>query len=65
MAARIRAAFAEPVAVDGRLLPIAASIGVATGCVDEYDSLLRQADAAMYEVKRSAKAPAQRHHQPA
>jgi diguanylate cyclase (GGDEF)-like protein len=58
VADRIIAAFAEPVDVDGHLLPIRASLGTATGPSDEIDALLKQADAAMSAAKRGSKARA-------
>ncbi|SDF28791.1 PAS domain S-box-containing protein/diguanylate cyclase (GGDEF) domain-containing protein [Blastococcus aurantiacus] len=53
-AARARAALREPFLVDGRTLHVDASIGVAVSGTgpDDVDSLLRQADAAMYTAKR-------------
>jgi diguanylate cyclase (GGDEF)-like protein len=55
IAARLESAFAEPFCVDGRSLSVGASIGRAVwpADVDGVDALLRHADAAMYEVKRS------------
>jgi diguanylate cyclase (GGDEF)-like protein len=55
IAARLEAAFAEPFCVGGRSLAVGASIGRAVwpADVDGVDALLRHADAAMYEVKRS------------
>jgi diguanylate cyclase (GGDEF)-like protein len=55
IAARLESAFAEPFCVDGRSLSVGASIGRAVwpADVDGVDVLLRHADAAMYEVKRS------------
>ena len=66
VAGRVLGAFADPVSVEGRLLPLAASVGVATaehGDGDDPDRLLRRADAAMYVAKRGdsrALAPAAR-----
>jgi diguanylate cyclase (GGDEF)-like protein/PAS domain S-box-containing protein len=53
---RITAAFAEPVEVDGHVLPIRASLGLATGPAADTEALLRRADAAMYSAKRESKA---------
>ena len=55
IAARLQDAFAEPFCVGGRSLAVGASIGRAVwpADVDGVDALLRHADAAMYEVKRS------------
>jgi diguanylate cyclase (GGDEF)-like protein len=55
IAARLEGAFAEPFCVGGRSLAVGASIGRAVwpADVDGVDALLRHADAAMYEVKRS------------
>ena len=55
VADRMMAAFADPVEVDGHLLRIRASLGVAVGSADDADSLLRQADAAMYNAKQGGK----------
>jgi diguanylate cyclase (GGDEF)-like protein/PAS domain S-box-containing protein len=54
VAARVLGAFADPVSVEGRVLPLAASVGVATAEQDggDPDLLLRRADAAMYAAKR-------------
>lgn len=54
---RIRSVLAEPFEVDGYLLNISASVGVAL-CPDDgatAATLLKHADAAMYTVKRSGK----------
>ena len=51
---RIGAALLQPVPIDGRLLPIGASLGIATYASDGHASgeqLLRLADQAMYQVK--------------
>jgi diguanylate cyclase (GGDEF)-like protein len=58
-ASRALAALTDPVAVDGHVLPLAASVGVAAsqpGEVADPDRLLRHADTAMYQVKRQRKA---------
>ena len=55
VADRMMAAFADPIEVDGHLLRIRASFGVAVGSTDDADSLLRRADAAMYAAKQSGK----------
>ncbi|MFI5909299.1 diguanylate cyclase domain-containing protein [Dactylosporangium sp. NPDC051541] len=47
--------FAEPVHLDGALVPIRASIGAAQGSLANADGLLRDADAAMYAVKHGAR----------
>jgi diguanylate cyclase (GGDEF)-like protein/PAS domain S-box-containing protein len=50
--ARITAAFAEPVDIDGHRFSARASFGVVEGRAgDNPDTLLRQADIAMYEAK--------------
>jgi diguanylate cyclase (GGDEF)-like protein/PAS domain S-box-containing protein len=57
VASRLLAAFADPISVEGRRLPLAASVGVAVGqyaAGDDPDRLLRRADAAMYAAKRAA-----------
>ncbi len=55
IAARLQDAFAEPFRAGGRSLAVGASIGRAVwpAEVADVDALLRHADAAMYEVKRS------------
>ncbi len=55
VAARVLGAFADPISVEGRRLPLAASVGVAVGLHSDGgdpDRLLRRADAAMYAAKR-------------
>jgi len=54
-AERIVAALTEPVTVEGHVLVVRASVGVATGPGGQARTLLRAADAAMYEAKRSGK----------
>jgi diguanylate cyclase (GGDEF)-like protein len=49
VAQRLRRALAEPLEVDGREIRIDASIGIALG--DEPETLLKEADAAMYRAK--------------
>lgn len=57
VAARILAAFASPFPVAHQQQRISASIGVALSDADSTpDRLLRQADAAMYQAKRTGKA---------
>jgi GGDEF domain-containing protein len=46
---------AEPALVEGHLIALRASIGVATGTLAQADRLLRDADAAMYLVKQNGK----------
>jgi len=55
VASRICAAVALPVAVDGRVIRVAASVGVASTLLGEHreGELLRCADAAMYVAKRA------------
>jgi diguanylate cyclase (GGDEF)-like protein len=58
VADRLIAAVGEPVAVDGALLHVGASIGIAAtrpGEPADPDELLRQADAAMYTAKSGGK----------
>ncbi|MEJ3744462.1 sensor domain-containing diguanylate cyclase [Actinomycetes bacterium KLBMP 9797] len=55
IADQILAAFTEPVRVEGHELAIRASIGIAVGNGARLESLLRDADAAMYTVKHSGK----------
>ena len=54
-AERIRAVFAEPIRADGHLVTVSASFGIATatGTTPSPDSLLRDADAAMYRAKET------------
>ena len=56
VSARLEDAFARPFAVPGRSFSVTASIGRAVWPVDGDgpEALLRRADAAMYDVKRSA-----------
>ncbi len=56
-AARLLRAVAAPVAVEGMVLSVHASIGVATAPVEGADasSLLRRADVAMYAAKNSSR----------
>jgi diguanylate cyclase (GGDEF)-like protein/PAS domain S-box-containing protein len=54
-AERIVAALTEPVTIEGHVLVVRASVGVATGPGTRARTLLRSADAAMYEAKRSGK----------
>ncbi len=58
---RITAALTEPVDVHGHLLHVHASTGVATGTPDDPETLLRDADDAMYAAKRDGKASQSRH----
>ncbi|GAA4707911.1 sensor domain-containing diguanylate cyclase [Phytohabitans rumicis] len=55
VAGQILNAFTEPVYVDGHELAIRASIGIAVGTGAHVDTLLRDADAAMYTVKHAGK----------
>jgi diguanylate cyclase (GGDEF)-like protein len=52
LAERLRAAFEDGVTVDGHRLGVGASVGIATGHLDDAETLLRQADADMYRVKQ-------------
>lgn len=54
---RINRALRRPLTIDGRILTVSASIGVAFAEVgDDVDTLLRKADVAMYEAKEAGKA---------
>jgi diguanylate cyclase (GGDEF)-like protein/PAS domain S-box-containing protein len=53
VARRLAALLTETVAVDGVLLTVQASIGIATGPTDDPELLMRNADEAMYASKRS------------
>ncbi|MEN3308631.1 MAG: hypothetical protein V7603_4833 [Micromonosporaceae bacterium] len=55
LAERMGLALAVPVDVEGHLLSVGASIGMATGDREDADRLLRDADAAMYAAKHSGK----------
>ena len=53
---RLTAAFAAPFALDGRTVRLSASVGIAVaGDDDTPDSLLRNADLAMYRVKENGR----------
>lgn len=57
VAARIVAALEAPIEYEDRRIEVAASIGIALLCseTDSYESLLKAADAAMYEAKREGR----------
>jgi diguanylate cyclase (GGDEF)-like protein len=55
LADRIRAYVNGPAVIDGLLIEISCSVGVASGPGTEASSLLRQADTAMFAVKRARK----------
>jgi len=55
MAARLSDLFVEPFEVRGELLYVSASIGVATTPTTDGDTLLRNADAAMYRAKEQGR----------
>jgi diguanylate cyclase (GGDEF)-like protein/PAS domain S-box-containing protein len=50
---RVSQCFDQPIDIDGRQLPVSASIGVASSAAGEHDwsTLLRHADAALYAAK--------------
>jgi diguanylate cyclase (GGDEF)-like protein/PAS domain S-box-containing protein len=52
---RVMAAFEEPVVAHGHELRVQASLGVAAGQPDDPETLLRDADAAMYTAKKNGK----------
>jgi diguanylate cyclase (GGDEF)-like protein/PAS domain S-box-containing protein len=56
LAEQITASLTEPMLITGGWLTVGASIGVSTGEPGEGDSLLREADAAMYRRKNQRKA---------
>jgi diguanylate cyclase (GGDEF)-like protein/PAS domain S-box-containing protein len=53
VADRITSALSQPAAIEGRQVQSSASVGVAYGSGRDLDTLLKHADAAMYQVKRS------------
>jgi diguanylate cyclase (GGDEF)-like protein/PAS domain S-box-containing protein len=53
VAEQISQQFTEPIAVDGRTLHVRVSVGLAHGSPHDAESLLRDADMAMYAEKRS------------
>ena len=56
LARRIRARLAEPIEIDGLVLSVTASVGVALSRPDEDPAVwLRRADLAMYEAKRAGR----------
>ncbi len=55
LADRMAFALAVPVEVEGQLMAVGASIGIATGDRSDADRLLREADAAMYRAKQGAR----------
>jgi diguanylate cyclase (GGDEF)-like protein/PAS domain S-box-containing protein len=56
-AERLRSVFREPIRAGRRLVPVTASIGIAvsTGTTSTPETLLRNADAAMYRAKQSGR----------
>ncbi|GGK98294.1 putative bifunctional diguanylate cyclase/phosphodiesterase [Mangrovihabitans endophyticus] len=58
---RLAGRLAEPVVIEGHLLSVRASFGVADGCRDAGD-LLRRADIAMYEAKQAGGGTFRRYH---
>jgi diguanylate cyclase (GGDEF)-like protein/PAS domain S-box-containing protein len=52
VADRITSALSLPAAIDGKQVQVSASVGVAYGSGRDVDTLLKHADAAMYDVKR-------------
>ncbi|GAA4924961.1 GGDEF domain-containing protein [Actinoplanes utahensis] len=56
LAEQVAAVVAEPMPIDGRVLRVGASVGVSAGTPGAGDTLLRAADAAMYERKRERRA---------
>ena len=55
MAERILAVLAEPATIEGHVLTVRASVGVAAGPARDAGRLLRAADVAMYEAKQRGK----------
>lgn len=54
---RINGSLRRPILLDGRIMPVSASIGIAFAEIGEdVDTLLRNADVAMYEAKEAGKA---------
>jgi diguanylate cyclase (GGDEF)-like protein len=56
LAHRLGTAFDEPAVIAGHPLQVGASIGLATGCLGDAETLLRVADADMYRAKQRAHA---------
>jgi diguanylate cyclase (GGDEF)-like protein len=54
LAHRLQTAFLGGVTIDGHQLGVGASIGIATGDLQDAETLLRQADADMYRAKQIA-----------
>jgi diguanylate cyclase (GGDEF)-like protein len=61
---RLLASLRDPVVIDGRAIPVSASIGIAMCTQEQTDTatLLREADLAMYEVKRGGGAGYMHYH---
>jgi diguanylate cyclase (GGDEF)-like protein len=55
LAERLRTYVNGPAVIDGMLIEIGCSVGVASGPGSQASDLLRQADAAMFEAKRARK----------
>jgi diguanylate cyclase (GGDEF)-like protein len=55
LARRVLASFEAPVMVEGHLLAVKASAGLASGPTNEAETLLRRADLALYTAKRQGK----------
>ena len=60
-AQRIISKLAEPVTLGGQLIKVGCSVGGAVWNNDEFDEVLAQADAALYEAKRAGKSRLQLH----
>ncbi|MHB1536758.1 MAG: putative bifunctional diguanylate cyclase/phosphodiesterase, partial [Acidimicrobiales bacterium] len=55
LAERIRTAIGRPQEVGGRIISVAASVGVAVGCGQLPEALLHQADTALYRAKQAGR----------
>jgi diguanylate cyclase (GGDEF)-like protein len=57
VAVKIVRALAIPIPIDGREVPVSASVGVCASAADDLnsDALLRNADAALYDAKASGR----------
>ncbi len=62
IAERVRAAIARPVELPGRTISVTASVGVALGCGHQTQTLLDEADLALYRAKGDGRNRVQLYH---